>query len=43
MVLKVFAEHLSFVSDLSQQEIQFTPCSKPRGALMMAIQAVSQR
>ncbi|RXW18632.1 hypothetical protein EST38_g7222 [Candolleomyces aberdarensis] len=42
MILKVFAEHLSFVSDLSQQETGFTPSSKPRGALMMAIQAVNR-
>jgi hypothetical protein len=45
MVLKVLAEHLGFVSDVRSDfdnvAMTFTPSLKPRGALMMAIQAVS--
>ncbi|KAJ2912315.1 hypothetical protein MD484_g8096, partial [Candolleomyces efflorescens] len=43
MVLKVFAEHISFVCDApAERKAKFTPSPKPRGALMMAVQAVNR-
>lgn len=45
MVLKVFAEHLSIVGSSTPGALEalgFVPSSKPRGALMLSIQAVNR-